>query len=174
MSDIDYDAPLHDWEKPFAKWDFSPMFPLNVEFQVLKIKRLDKDLPMPDYQTDGAAGIDLYCTEDIIIRPNSNEKISFGIAIELPYMHFGMVTTRSGIGFKLSTESRLGIIDFDYRGELKGKFYNYSNHNEARFKKGDRIAQLIVIPYAKCMIVEKEELGETERGTGGFGHTGVR
>lgn len=137
----------------------------------LKIKRLDKELPLPSYQTSGANGIDLYIAEDIMILPHSDEKFGFGISVEIPKKHVGIVTTRSGIGFKQSVESRLGIIDFDFRGEIKGKFYNHSNQMVS-FKKGDRVAQLLVIPCPQMFIEEVEELSTTKRGSGGLGSTG--
>ena len=137
----------------------------------LKIKRLDKELPLPSYQTSGANGIDLYIAEDILILPHSDEKFGFGIAVEIPKKHVGIVTTRSGIGFKQSVESRFSVIDEDYRGEIKGKFYNHSSQMVC-FKKGDRVAQLLVIPCPQMIIKEVEELSSTKRGSGGLGSTG--
>ena len=137
----------------------------------LKIKRLDKELPLPSYQTSGANGIDLYIAEDIMILPHSDEKFGFGIAVEIPKNYVGVITTRSGIGFNKSVESRMGIIDFDFRGEIKGKFYNHSSQMVC-FKKGDRVAQLLVIPCPQMIIEEVEELSTTKRGSGGLGSTG--
>lgn len=139
----------------------------------LKIKRLDKELPLPSYQTDGANGVDLYITEDISILPHDNEIISFGIAIETPKKHVGIVTTRSGVGFKQSVEHRMGVIDEDFRGELKGKLYNYSNQM-AEFKRGDRVAQLLIIPCPQMIIKEVDELSDTKRGDNGFGSSGMK
>lgn len=139
----------------------------------LKIKRLDKGLPMPSYQTDGANGIDIYITEDIYIMPNDNEKISFGIAIEIPKNHVGIITTRSGVGFKQSVEHRVGVIDEDYRGELKGKLYNYSK-NIVAYNRGDRVAQLLIVPCPQMIIEEVEELSDTKRGEKGFGSSGMK
>lgn len=137
--------------------------------EVLQIKRIDKSLPLPMYQTNGAGGIDLHAAESFQVYDDYS--FSFGIAVKIPNGYVGIVTTRSGIGFKLGVESRLGVIDSDYRGEVKGKLYNFTP-NTAYFKKGDRVAQLLIIPYCQLPVEEVNELDDTVRGDGGFGSTG--
>ena len=138
---------------------------------VLKIKRLDKSLPLPAYATPGSAGIDLYAAHDSYIM-NMSEPIGTGIQIALPEGYAGVVRSRSGLYFKHDVVCFHGLIDWDYRGELKVKLEKFSL-GAYTIKKGDRIAQLTLPAYiGQVKIVEVQKLDETERGCNGFGSTG--
>jgi dUTP pyrophosphatase len=161
----------------------------------LKIKKLDsaKDLPTFEYKTEHSAGLDLISTEDVYIKGvvsdisdpamlGSSVKIvsidqklvSTGIIMEIPEGYYGMVAARSGLAVKNKIDVGIspGIIDRDFRGELKVLIRNYGEQ-DFEIKRGDRIAQLVLIPYLKATIDVVEELSDTARGSGGFGSTGV-
>lgn len=139
------------------------------------VKRLKDNATLPTYMTNGSSGLDLYSAEEKIIPPGKWEVISTGIAVEIPYGYEGEVRSRSGIAkdhgiFVLNSP---GTIDSDYRGEVKVILMNLG---EESFKVniGDRIAQLVISPVVKAEVLEVEELSNTERNAGGFGHTGRR
>jgi len=138
----------------------------------MKIKLLNKAAKAPIAMTDGSAGIDLCSTKDYLILPGMSEIISTGIAIQLPPGFFGLLTHRSSIAFKADTVSSLGVIDNDYRGELKIKLFHHGVTG-LKINKGDRIAQLLVLPYSQVTIEVVESLDETIRADGGFGSTGL-
>lgn len=159
----------------------------------LKIKKLDsaKDLPTLEYKTPQSAGLDLISTEYLTIKGIRSEPciaggsyrgtvsidqrlVSTGIKMEIPEGYYGMIAARSGLAVKNKIDVGIspGIIDADFRGELKVLIRNYGEH-DFEIKRGDRIAQLVLIPYLKAEIVEVEKLSDTTRGNGGFGSTGV-
>ena len=136
----------------------------------LKIQRLDKGLPLPEYKTAGAVGLDLYSAETKIIGKFVTVKVRTGIAIELPPGYEAQIRPRSSTSAN-GVIVHLGTIDSDYRGEL---LVIVSNHYSGllRIERGDRLAQLVIAPIARAVLVEVEELAETGRGDGGFGSTG--
>jgi len=143
---------------------------------VIKVKRLRKHrLPVPSYQTQGAAGMDL--TADIeasfTLAPMTRAAVPTGFAVEIPPGFEGQVRPRSGLAFKhgLTVVNSPGTIDADYRGELKVLLVNLG-HETAEVHPGDRIAQLVISPVVRAEVREVEELEDTARGAGGFGHTG--
>lgn len=141
----------------------------------IKTKLLRSNAKLPQRQTDGSAGADLYANVDskITILPNEIVKIPTGIAIELPSENYvGLVFGRSGLGIKhgISPANCVGIIDSDYRGEIIVGLQNKSNRI-FYVEPNDRIAQLIIVPIIPAMYVE-DELNNTNRGTQGFGSTG--
>lgn len=145
---------------------------------MLEIKRLtvgEKTPPMPFYATDGAAGIDLaaFCESDITVEPSQRELIKTGLCVAIPEGCVGIIAVRSSLGVKhgIALSNGIGVIDCDYRGELMVSVYNASDV-PFTVKNGDRIAQLIIMPYLRADICERETLTETERNTGGFGSTG--
>lgn len=128
-------------------------------------------------KTEGAAGLDLIYngTEDVILdRYNKSFAFPTGFYVEIPKGYFGMLVVRSSIGFKLglSMPNDVGIIDSDYRGEIKCKLYNTDPENSVTITPGQRIAQLIIIPYIMPTYTLVEELNDTTRGESGFGSTG--
>ncbi len=133
-------------------------------------------LPLPQYATDGSAGLDLpACLESPqVVAPGARVKIPTGIAIEIPHRHIaGLIFPRSGLATKhgLSLANAVGVIDSDYKGEIIVAVLN-QGENEYIIKPGDRIAQIVFVPVFKAIIEETDELKETSRGTGGFGSTG--
>jgi len=142
----------------------------------IKLKKLREDAVMPIRGSKHAAGADLYaCPEEqiIIIPPNETVKIPTGIAIETPRGYFGAIVARSGLAtnFGLRPANCIGVLDEDYRGEVIVALHNDSKADR-EIRKGDRIAQLVMMPYLPIEFVEADELSETVRGEGGFGSTG--
>lgn len=144
----------------------------------LIIKKVDgaNDLPLPQYMTQFAAGLDLAANvfEDIIIEPGDFKAIPCGIKIELPPEYEAQVRPRSGLAAKygVTVLNSPGTIDADYRGEIKVILINFGK-NGFKIKRGDRIAQLVICSMTTVNIIEKKELQNTQRGEGGFGHTGI-
>ena len=141
----------------------------------IKITKLNKNAIIPTRGSNEAAGMDLYaCTSSpIIIAPHDTVKISTGIAMEIPDGYFGGVFARSGLATKqgLRPSNCCGVIDSDYRGEVNVGLLNHGTKTQTVLK-GERVAQMMILPLPKVNLIEVEELSETERGTGGFGSTG--
>lgn len=137
----------------------------------LKIKRLTPNAVLPQYMSDGAGAFDLVATEGGCVYPDDSCTISTGIAMEIPRGFTGIVCPRSGLGIKHDIDSHMGVIDSDYRGEVKVHLRNLSTNNY-HFKVGDRVAQMVILPTPPIEIIEVDTLGNTERGEGGFGSTG--
>jgi dUTP pyrophosphatase len=137
----------------------------------LKIKRLDKELPLPKYESKGAAGIDIYSAEFKDIPPRTCLLIKTGIAFEITPGYMGVIKSRSGIAVKKNTHVRAGVVDEDYRGEVKVLLCNDGN-KVVKLNKGDRIAQVLIVPVTRCTVQESDELAETDRQEGGWGSTG--
>ncbi|CCO24309.1 dUTP diphosphatase [Maridesulfovibrio hydrothermalis] len=132
-----------------------------------------------DYATPNSAGVDLRaCIESDFVEINPGEKYAFpaGIAIEITAPGIaGFIYSRSGLGTKdgLTVSQGVGVIDPDYRGEIKVSLLNTSGQKR-RIERGQRIAQLVFMPYCHACLIPSEELSETQRGAGGFGHTGKK
>ena len=139
----------------------------------LKIKKLKNEAQIPSYQTKEAAGFDLHSIEDVILKPGERRLIRTGLAFEIEFGYEIQIRPRSGLAFKhgITVLNSPGTIDSDYRGEIKVLLINHSNE-EFEIKKGDRIAQAVVVPVIQAEIIEVEELSDTARGEGGFGSTG--
>lgn len=134
------------------------------------------DAKEPRYGSEGAAGIDIYYNGDdeITIGPGNLAELKTHLAVEIPEGYFGMLVVRSGYGWRgLSMLNSVGIIDCDYRGEIGIKLVNHG-HDIITIEPGVRVAQMILIPYRCAELKGVESLGETERGSGGFGSTGVQ
>lgn len=133
--------------------------------------------PLPAYATKGSSGMDLRAnlTESVTLQPLEIKLISTGIHIELPKGYEAQVRPRSGLALKrgLSMPNTPATIDSDYRGELKVILINLSKEAQT-IHHGDRIAQMVIAAYQKVELIEVEELSDTERGKGGFGHTGEK
>ena len=140
--------------------------------KILKIKTNNK---LPEYKTFYSAGMDIYSSneEEIIIKPGEVGKVPTDLKIEIPEGFFVAIYPRSSTGVKrqLMLANSTGIIDSDYRGEIKLFFYNFGK-NEQVIKKNKRLAQMVVQPYEKVEIQKVDDLCESERGEGGFGSTG--
>ena len=139
----------------------------------MKIKRLTNNAIIPTYGIKHSAGLDLYAVENISILDGDCAKIKTGISVEIPNGYFGAVFARSGLSTKqgLRPANCVGVVDSDYRGEVIVPLYNDSSETRT-VCAGDRVAQMVIIPYAKVELEEVDELDNTERGTGGFGSTG--
>jgi dUTP pyrophosphatase len=138
---------------------------------LIPIEYCHADAKMPTYGTSGAAGLDLYASADVTIQPNERMLIPTGVAMEIPEGHFCYVMGRSGNTIKKGLHVALGLVDEDYRGEIGVMAFNQSDE-VISFAKGDRVAQMVILPYPKVEFVEADELSDTERGTGGYGSTG--
>ena len=139
----------------------------------VKIRKLSSDAIIPTRADADSAGYDLYANEDMYIESGKTMKISTGIAMAIPKGYFGGIYARSGLSTKegLRPSNCVGVIDSSYRGEIIVALYNDSA--SLRFvEKGQRIAQIIFAPYLSCELEEVEILDPTERGEGGFGHSG--
>ncbi len=145
---------------------------------VLKVRRRagTEDLPLPQYMSAHAAGLDLYAANDepITIAPGQITTIPTGLYVEIPVGYEGQVRARSGLALKhgVMLPNAPGTIDADYRGELQVILGN-CGREPYTITRGLRFAQLVISPVAHVAVVPAEELAGTQRGTGGFGHTGV-
>ncbi len=141
----------------------------------IAVKKLAEGAIVPTYGSEFAAGADLYALSDgpIVILPGETVLISTGIAMEIPEGYGGFLYARSGLGVKkgLAPANKVGVIDSDYRGEIRVALHNHGKE-EQTILPGERIAQLVIAPYLKASFFEAESLCETVRGTGGFGSTG--
>lgn len=139
----------------------------------LKYKRLHADAFAPRYATDGSACFDLMATCDGRVLMGASFHVGTGLAFEIPATHVMLIFSRSGHGFKngVRLANCVGVIDSDYRGEVGATLTNDGGEN-FHFKKGDRIAQALLVPIPYVALVEVDELSDTARGAGGFGSTG--
>lgn len=142
---------------------------------MLKFKKLDDAAQIPQYETDGAAGMDIRCVEGAVIPPNSRASVGTGLAVEIPKGYELQCRPRSGLALKhgLTVLNTPGTIDSDYRGEIRVILYNTSTDN-VLVSPGDRVAQLVLAHAPRLEIVEVDELSDTSRGSDGFGSTGVK
>ena len=139
----------------------------------VKIKKLSPDAVIPAYATENSAGCDLYSIETKVLRPGARSLFRTGIAIELPVGFEAQVRPRSGLALKkgITVLNTPGTIDADYRGEVCVILINNGIEGQV-VEKGERIAQMVIAPVVQAIFEEVSELDETERGAGGFGHTG--
>lgn len=145
------------------------MVPLNIP-----IKLVDCDAVVPESAYKGDAGIDLRSTTDIQLDPFERVLIPTGIAMAIPEGYAGFVLPRSGSAIKqgLSLVNAPGLIDSNYRGEIKCIAINLDAHQTISIKTGDRIAQLVIMKVEQANLMHVDELDETQRGAGGFGSSG--
>ncbi len=142
---------------------------------VVPVKCLDPNLELPSYARDGDAGLDLRASESVVLAPGGGRAlVATGIAVAIPDGYAGFVQPRSGLAARhgVTCLNTPGLIDSGYRGELKVLLVNTDPSAEAVIERGERIAQLVVQAVAHCDLVVVDELPESQRGAGGFGHTG--
>jgi dUTP diphosphatase len=150
---------------------------MTIMVQVLRLPH-GAGLPLPSYQSAGAAGLDLHAAvpadRPTVIAPGEWASIPTGIAIALPSMTEGQVRPRSGLAARhgLTLLNSPGTIDSDYRGEIQVVLVNHGR-DPFTVERGNRIAQLIIAPVSRAQLVEVETLDGTRRGSGGFGSTGI-
>ena len=151
---------------------------MPISTMKLRIKKLNPNATIPSYGTDYAAGADLYACidEPVSIGCGETKMIGTGIAMEIPTGYVGLVFARSGLACKkgLAPANKVGVIDSDYRGEIKVSLHNHNGSGEAlTVEAGERIAQISIVPYLKAEFDVVDNLEDTERGEGGFGSTGA-
>jgi dUTP pyrophosphatase len=138
----------------------------------VKIKKLHNNAVIPKYAKDGDAGLDLVATE-IINKDPFQITYGTGLAMEIPAGFVGLVYPRSSIRkYDLSLTNCVGVIDSGYRGEIQATFRRHKGVASTDYEVGDKIVQIIIVPYPPIEFIEVDELSETERGTGGFGSSG--
>ena len=146
-----------------------------MEPAIVKVKKLDPRAILPTRGSTDAAGADLYALleEDITLLPGETAMIPTGLSMEIPTGYVGLIFARSGLASKngLAPANKVGVVDSDYRGEFMVALHNHSavSHTVAN---GDRIAQLVIVPYFPAEFEETDDLTDTDRGAGGFGSTG--
>jgi dUTP pyrophosphatase len=149
--------------------------PEPVVIAVKRVRAASDPLPLPAYQTDAAAGMDLLAdvTSSLQLRPGERALVPTGLAVEIPPGFEGQVRPRSGLALRhgVTLVNSPGTIDADYRGELQVLLINLGAA-DFHVRRGDRIAQLIIAPVARAAWREVTELAPTRRAAGGFGHTG--
>ena len=142
---------------------------------IIRTKRLKEGAKLPTYGTAEAAGADLYACiqEPVVIAPGDTAWIPTAIAVEVPKGCAGLIYARSSLGTKrgLAPANKVGVVDSDYRGEVMIALYNDSQ-SEQTINHGERVAQMVIGPYLRPEFVTVDELDDTDRGAGGFGHTG--
>lgn len=144
----------------------------------VRIRKISGNAVIPSRATEGSAGADLYavCQSDTLeIPPHETVLVHTGLAFEIPEGFVGLVFARSSLGTKrgLAPANKVGVIDSDYRGEVMVSLHNHSN-DVAHIDNGERIAQMVIVPFLAADFVLCDELGDTERGAGGFGSTGTK
>jgi dUTP pyrophosphatase len=146
---------------------------VTAELRVL-VQRLDADLPLPSYAHPGDAGADLMTTVDAELAPGERAVLPTGVAIALPEGYAAFVHPRSGLAARcgVALVNAPGTIDAGYRGEVKVIVVNLDPRHAVRFRRGDRIAQLVVQRVERVAFVEAADLPASVRGTGGHGSTG--
>lgn len=143
-------------------------FPVQVNF-----RRLDRELPTPGHAHDGDGGVDLYSAQDLILGPGESASVPTGVAVQIPPGHAGLVTPRSGLAARhgIGILNAPGLVDAGYRGEIRVVVINHGTE-KFEIQRGDRVAQLVVVPVVAQEWVEVEELEASDRGADGFGSTG--
>jgi dUTP pyrophosphatase len=139
----------------------------------MRIKRIHKDATIPTKGSDGAAGYDLYSTEDYKLCVGERKLFKTGLQIEIPSGLYGRIAPRSGLAYKHGIDVLAGVIDSDYRGDIGVILINFGNE-AFEVKTRDRIAQLIFESYDDTIFMEEGKLSESDRGEGGYGSTGTK
>jgi len=139
------------------------------------VHRIDPELPLPAYAKPGDAGVDLRATEAVTLLPGGGRAlVPTGVAVAIPRGYAGFIQPRSGLALRhgVTCLNTPGLIDADYRGELKVLLVNTDSSEAFQIERGERIAQLVIQAVEHVDFVEVDVLDDTERGDGGFGHTG--
>ncbi len=139
----------------------------------LKIRRIHPDASIPAFAYLGGAGMDLTVVEEVTLGPDESADIPIGIEIELPLGYWGMIVGRSSTLRKKGLYTNIGVIDNGYRGPIFAYVRNM-NGQPVTVRPGDRLVQLIPLPYVQPVVVEVDELDRSDRGANGFGSSGLR
>ena len=140
---------------------------------ILKVKKLFKNVELPEYALDTDLGFDIRANETVTIPVSEQRTIKTGLAIEIPEGHVGLIRDRAGVITKMGLHTAAGTFDPAYRGEVSIVLVNYGEH-DVEVEKGMRIAQMIVLPVVKAKLKEVKELPSTERNKRGFSSTGFK
>jgi len=140
----------------------------------IAVRRLDPGLPLPSYARAGDAGLDLFAAEDVELNPGERAEVRTGIALAIPDGYAGFVQPRSGraLADGLSIVNAPGLVDAGYRGEIKVIAINFDRTQPIQLRRGDRIAQLVILAVPQVDLEEVSELPTSERGSQGHGSTG--
>ena len=140
----------------------------------LPFKRLDPEAPLPSRARPGDAGLDLASAVDLEVGPGERAMVPTGVAVAIPDGHAGLVLPRSGLASRhgLTMANAPGLIDAGYRGEVTCAVVNLDRERPVTIRRGDRIAQLVIVPIQAVEPIQVAELPPSERGKGGFGSTG--
>ncbi len=145
--------------------------------QTVRYQKLDSRAVEPKYGSADAAGADLYAIMDapLTLNPGQTALVHTGLAVEIPTGFVGLVCARSGLATKrgLAPANKVGVIDADYRGEVMVALHNHGAEAQT-IDHGERIAQLVLVPYLTASYQQAEDLSDTDRGAGGFGSTGTK
>ncbi|AKU90030.1 dUTP diphosphatase [Vulgatibacter incomptus] len=146
-----------------------------MQLRILRVGGRGEPLPLPSYATAGSAGLDLRADVEVHLSPGERKLVPTGIAIQLPDGFEGQVRPRSGLALRhgVGMVNAPGTIDADYIGEIGVILVNHGQE-VVRFERGDRIAQLVIARFERVSLVEVDALEQTDRGAGGFGHSGHR
>lgn len=137
----------------------------------IKIKKLRDNIKLPSYALPGDAGLDMFCNEDVTIEPGQKHTFATGFALELPQGYCALVWDKGGLSQKYGLKSMGGVFEYTYRGEYMICLLNTSD-KAYEFKKGDKIAQLLIQPVVTAELEEVNKLSESKRGQGRHGSTG--
>ncbi len=145
--------------------------------QTVRYQKLDPRAVEPTYGSAAAAGADLYAMldEPLTLAPGQTTLVHTGLAVEIPEGYVGLIFARSGLATKrgLAPANKVGVIDADYRGEIMVALHNHGSA-EQTIEHGERVAQLVLLPFLTAAFQPAEELTDTARGAGGFGSTGTK
>ena len=143
----------------------------------IRIKKLNDNAVIPTYGTEFSAGADLYALpgDDIVIPAHATVMIHTGLSMEIPEGYAGLIFARSGLSSKrgLAPANKVGVVDPDYRGEFMVALHNHTDE-EKTVAGGERVAQLVIVPFITADFEVADELSDTVRGEGGFGSTGTK
>lgn len=137
------------------------------------VKKLSSDAVLPSLGSAYAAGADLYSIEELTLAPGETKLVHTGLAMEIPVGYGGFIFARSGLATKkgLAPANKVGVVDADYRGEIMVALHNHGTQPQT-VEKGERVAQMVLMPFLAAEYFEAEELSDTARGDGGFGSSG--
>ena len=141
----------------------------------IAVKKLHPQAVLPSLGSEYAAGADLYSVEEITLQTGETKLVHTGLAMEIPVGYGGFIFARSGLATKrgLAPANKVGVVDADYRGEIMVALHNHGSAAQT-VEKGERVAQMVIMPFLAAEYFETEELSDTARGAGGFGSSGQK
>jgi dUTP pyrophosphatase len=143
----------------------------SPDINKLSVKRLDPKATLPNRGSSDAAGLDIFCIEDLVIEPKQRVLVGTGVAVSIPKGYYGRIAPRSGLATKKGLDVLAGVIDCDYRGEVHCLLYNAGDET-IQLPAQSKVCQLIIEKIITPTAVWADEISDTDRGSGGFGSTG--